>query len=143
MQSCSSLDVSNYFWCSDRLEMLSLVTPRVSIDAADLVGAKRPTSAQDSHSLLSLLREEPDAHRPPVIHHSANGVFAIRDGRWKLVLGDGSGGREPPRGRPFARPYQLFDLVEDPAESQNRIADHPEVARRLEAQALSLIGPDR
>ena len=111
--------------------------------AAELVGAERPTSAQDSHSLLPLLRGQPDAQRPPVIHHSANGMFAIRDGRWKLVLGNGSGGREPPLGRPFTRPYQLFDLSQDPTESHNRITDHPEVARRLEAQALALIGPDR
>ena len=61
--------------------------------AAEVVGSERPASAQDSHSLLSLLRGEPNGQRPPVIHHSANGVFAIRDGKWKLVLGNGSGGR--------------------------------------------------
>jgi arylsulfatase A-like enzyme len=110
--------------------------------AAEVVGSERPASAQDSHSLLPLMLGEPNGQRPPVIHHSANGMFAIRDGKWKLVLGNGSGGRESPRGRPFDRPYQLFDLTQDPAETQNCIADHPEVARRLEARALALIGPD-
>ena len=51
--------------------------------------------------------------RAPVVHHSAGGMFAIRDGKWKLVLGNGSGGREQPRGKPFDKPYQLFNLVAD------------------------------
>ena len=52
-----------------------------------------------------------------MVHHSANGVFAIRDGKWKLVLGDGSGGRENPRGKPFGQPYQLYDMSSDIGET--------------------------
>jgi arylsulfatase A len=59
-------------------------------------------------------------------------MFAIRDGQWKLVLGDGSGGREQPRGKPFVRPYQLFDLVQDLSEQDDVITQHPEIASRLE-----------
>jgi arylsulfatase A-like enzyme len=61
-------------------------------------------------------------------------MFAIRDGRWKLVLGNGSGGREAPRGSAFERPYQLFDLERDRRERDNAIEAHPDVARRLEAE---------
>ena len=110
--------------------------------AADLVGVNRPMEAIDSYSLLPLLHGQPH-QRPPIIHHSANGVFSIRNGRWKLVLGNGSGGREKPRGTPFARPYQLFDLTQDPAESRDRVTDHPEVAHRLEQEALMIVGEDR
>ncbi len=60
------------------------------------------------------------------------GMFAIRDGRWKLVLGNGSGGREQPRGRPFQKPYALFDMQEDISERNNVIDDYGEVAARLE-----------
>lgn len=49
------------------------------------------------------------------------------------VAGNGSGGREEPKGEPFGRPYQLYDLQADPAEQKDVLAEHPEVARRLEA----------
>ncbi len=109
---------------------------------AELIGVDRPAEAVDSYSLLPLLRGQPH-RRPPIIHHSANAMFSIRDGRWKLILGNGSGGRERPRGKPFAKPYQLFDLAEDPTESRNLMADHPEVAHRLEQEALTIVGDDR
>ena len=63
---------------------------------ADIVGADLPEQgAEDSFSLLPLLRGKSWGRpRAPVIHHSSGGMFAIRDGRWKLVAGNGSGGRE-------------------------------------------------
>jgi hypothetical protein len=59
-------------------------------------------------------------------------MFAVREGKWKLVLGNGSGGREKPVGVPFGKPYQLFDLSADIGERTNVIAQHAEVAERLE-----------
>ena len=105
-----------------------------SATAAELNGSKLPEGvAEDSYSFLPHLFGKPrPTARPPVIHHSAAGMFAIRDGQWKLVLGDGSGGREQPRGKPFARPYQLFDLVQDLSEQDDVIGQHPEIASRLE-----------
>ncbi len=91
-------------------------------------------AAPDSFNFLaSLDGHEPSSPREPVIHHSGSGMFAIREGRWKLVLGNGSGGREAPKGKPFERPYQLFDLAADPVESQNLIEQEPSVAAELEA----------
>ena len=101
---------------------------------ADIAGAAPgPDAAEDSVSLLPMLRGEPVTRGIPVVHHSSGGMFAIRDGAWKLVLGNGSGGRQEPRGEPFARPYQLFDLSKDPAEAHDVSRDHPEVVERLEA----------
>ena len=101
---------------------------------AEIVGKALPeTAAEDSFSFLSVLRGKSRARqRAPVIHHSSVGMFAIRDGRWKLVAGNGSGGREHPRGEPFGRPYQLFDLETDPSEKRSVYAQHPAVALRLE-----------
>jgi arylsulfatase A-like enzyme len=100
---------------------------------ADVVGARLPRDgAEDSFSFLPLLRGA-STERAPLVHHSVNGTFAIRDGRWKLVAGNGSGGREDPPGEPFGRPYQLFDLEADPSERKDVLADHPDVAKRLEA----------
>ena len=93
---------------------------------ADIVGAAPgPDAAEDSVSLLPMLRGEPATRGVAVVHHSSGGMFAVRDGRWKLVLGNGSGGRQAPRGEPFARPYQLFDLSRDPGEAREVAARNP------------------
>ena len=60
-------------------------------------------------------------------------MFSIRDGKWKLVAGNGSGGREKPTGKPFEKPYHLFDMTKDISERSNVIDMNPEIATRLEA----------
>ena len=103
--------------------------------AAEIAGKELPAdAAEDSFSILPLLQGKGDWERAPVVHHSANGTFAIRDGRWKLVAGNGSGGREKPLGEPFQKPYWLLDLAEDPGERSNRIDQAPDVAARLEKE---------
>ena len=110
---------------------------------AEISAAVQPTMAQDSYSLLPLLRGDPSHQRPPIINHSAAGMFAIRDGNWKLVMGNGSGGRERPAGKSFKRPFQLFNLSNDLTESKNVLEQHPTIASRLEQQCLEIIGNDR
>jgi hypothetical protein len=61
-----------------------------------------------------------------------------RDGWWKLLLGDGSGGREDPKGKPFERPYALYDLTADIGEQHNVIEEHADVARELERRCLEI-----
>ncbi len=102
---------------------------------ADLLGRNIPeNAAEDSFSLLPLLEETEHStyNRAPVINHSSGGMFAIRSGHWKLVLGNGSGGRQAPRGRPFEKPYQLFDLDSDIEERRNVIDQNQHVAKELE-----------
>lgn len=103
---------------------------------AEIIGEQLPANAaEDSFSMLPLLRGGWwDSPRAPVIHHSSGGMFAIRDGRWKLVAGNGSGGREKPSGKPFERPYQLYDLEADPSERRNVYDANPSVAMRLEGE---------
>ena len=69
--------------------------------------------------------------RPNVINHSSSGMFAIRDGKWKLVLGNGSGGRQKPRGKAFEKPYTLIDLSNDIGEKENLIEQHPDIAKSM------------
>ena len=93
---------------------------------------KTTTDGIDSYSFLPLLKNEKIKERPPVIHHSISGMFAIRKGDWKLVLGNGSGGREVPKGKPFSKPYQLFNMKSDPEETHNFIDKHQDIAKSLE-----------
>jgi arylsulfatase A-like enzyme len=100
---------------------------------AEIAGCRLPAdSAEDSFSLVPLMAGKGwTMPRAPVVHHSANGMFSLREGKWKMVFGNGSGGREQPRGTPFKQPYFLFDLEKDPSETSNVIDDHSQVAKRL------------
>ena len=128
---------------STREEVISLTD--VFATVAEIVGKELPNNAaEDSFSLLPLLRGKPWARpRAAVPHHSIQGMFAIRDGRWKLVAGNGSGGREDPIGQPFERPYQLFDIASDPSEQSNVYDQHPAVAQRLERELERIRSWDR
>jgi len=99
---------------------------------ADIAGGETgPDAAEDSFSLLPLLDGDTDNGRAPVIHHSAAGMFAIRDGKWKMVAGTGSGGRQDPRGKKFEQPYMLFDMEQDIREQHDVAAENPQVVEAL------------
>ncbi len=107
-------------------------------------------AALDSISFLPLLQGAAVAaasSRQTVVHHSGNGQFAIRDGRWKLNLCAGSGGWGKPgdaeatqQGLP---PAQLYDLNADPAETTNLLTTHPAEAARLAGLLKSWIAEGR
>ena len=104
---------------------------------ADLMQAKLPDNAgEDSVSILpALLGAETAPLREAVVHHSINGSFSIRQGRWKLELCSGSGGWSAPKpGSKEAKtlpPVQLYDLSADIGEKENVQGLHPDVVARL------------
>ena len=106
---------------------------------ADIVGEEHePGVATDSVSLVPLLSGDAATRGVPVIHHSNGGMFAIRDGRWKLVFGDGNGGDDsslylPSSDPPFSQPERLYDLEQNPTEWRNVIKARPEVVARMTA----------
>lgn len=104
---------------------------------ADILGAKLPENAgEDSVSILpALLGTDKAPLHETVVHHSINGSFAIRQGRWKLALCADSGGWSDPKpGSKAAKGLpqsQLYDLSTDKAETKNLQAEHPEEVTRL------------
>ncbi|HUY33703.1 MAG TPA: sulfatase-like hydrolase/transferase [Pirellulales bacterium] len=104
---------------------------------AELLGAKLPDDAgEDSVSLLpALLGQAVAPLREAVVHHSVNGSFAIRQGKWKLALCPDSGGwSKPTPGSVEASELpavQLYDLAADIGERNNVQGEHPQVVARL------------
>jgi arylsulfatase A len=103
---------------------------------ADVAGATLADDAgEDSVSFLPVLSNA--AYDGPlheaIVMHSDGGAFAIRQGRWKLLLTPGSGAASARRTgtAPGLPPVQLYDLDADPKEATNLQAAHPDVVRRL------------
>jgi arylsulfatase A-like enzyme len=99
---------------------------------ARVPGAKPYLDPQLQKGTTPLVKLGPDGaatrdfqnfHHPEIRPTDFSGARAMVDNRFKLVV-DGARGT----GR------ELFDLRRDPAEKHNVIAEHPEVAQRLEQQ---------
>lgn len=110
-----------------------------------VVGSEIPRGAgEDSFDMSSVWfashaqdRDENETRarvRDHLIHHSGQGLFAIRQGDWKLILGKGSGGFTRFKPAADAPAGQLYNLQLDPGELDNVYADHPDVVQRLSAK---------
>ncbi len=104
---------------------------------ADMLGVKlSDNAAEDSFSILpALLGTDQAPVHETVIHHSINGSFAIRQGKWKLELCPDSGGWSTPK--PGSREAnglpnnQLYDLFADFGETKNLSDKYPDQVERL------------
>jgi len=118
--------------CDDPICLTDLIAT-----CAEILGIPLPDEAgEDSVSLLpDFLETARGPIREATVHHSVNGSFAIRQGKWKLELCPDSGGWSDPRpGKADASKLpavQLYDLSEDLGERRNRQAEHPDVVDRL------------
>ncbi len=125
--------------CDEPIELTDLLAT-----VAAILGAELPDDAgEDSYNILPALLGDPSAGlragkpiRKALIHHSVFGVFSIRQGRWKLIVGtESSGGWPPPRGtgpKPGA-PGQLYDIAADPGETRNLWRERQDIVKRLAA----------
>ena len=102
---------------------------------ADMLGAELPVDAgPDSISFLSALLGKSQSPRQVLVHHSGGGMFSVRRRPWKAVFGLGSGGFSEPQsgtvqlGEPEG---QLYNLEEDPAETDNLWNECPAVVAEL------------
>ena len=115
---------------------------------ADILGVKLDDHAgEDSFSMLPLLKGENAPIQGYVVHHSINGMFAIRDADWKLELCPGSGGWAAPRDEAaFAEklpPIQLYNMRADISEKINQQGQNPEVVKRLFAALKKIVADGR
>ena len=95
---------------------------------ADILGAKLPENAgEDSVSFLPALTGRAVSERAPMINHASNGRFAIREGKWKLVM-------EHAKAQP-----ELYDLATDPGEKNNAIAQHADIATGLALKITAIV----
>ena len=126
---------------------------------AEILGTQLPANAgEDSVSLLPLLRGDDRPVREALVHQSYfAGVLAIRRGPWKLSLCPGDGvashfGNEPgvpndltdaeaiAKGLP---PMQLYNIEEDPGETQNVQAEYSKLVSELSALLQSYVDNGR
>lgn len=96
------------------------------------------TLGEDSFDISGILTGQADAKgRDIIVHHSIKGMFAIRKGPWKLILGKDSGGWSGPKnlnGETIETHGQLYHMTDDIAEQHNLYDEHPELVAELTAQ---------
>ncbi len=104
---------------------------------ADILQIQIPqTAGEDSVSFLpALLGRDSTPVRQAIVHHSIDGIFSIREGKWKLIFGSGSGGWGAPRDREASEQglpdIQLYDLTKDLGETKNLQAEFPAIVSNL------------
>ena len=116
---------------------------------AAIVGETLPDSAgEDSYNILPvLLGEDIEPVREATVHHSINGSFAIRKGKWKLIMCPGSGGWSYPVPKEAKEmnlpPVQLYNLEKDIIEQNNVYDQYPEVVEELKSLLEKYISTGR
>lgn len=105
---------------------------------ADILNDTLPAGAgEDSYSLLPVFNGESldGSIREATVHHSVNGSFAIRKGKWKLIMCPGSGGWSYPTPAETKEldlfPVQLYDMETDVGETKNIAEENPEIVNDL------------
>lgn len=98
---------------------------------AEILGSEFPENAgEDSFSFLPILQgrtlEQPI--REAIIHYAAHSSFAIREGKWKLILPPE---HAVPEGSNILTSGQLYDLEADIGEERNLWGNHPALVERL------------
>lgn len=120
-------------------ETISIVDTLASV--AKITGHALPKAsdgAEDSHDVSKawLGEKYEGSLRPDVIVHSADGVFAIRQGAHKWIEGVPADDVKPAAKKAHGAQYQrmLFDLKNDIAEEKEVSAAHPDAVKELEAR---------
>ncbi len=128
-------------------ELLS--TTDLMATCAAIVGYDLPDdAAEDSYNMLPVLKGEQgdEPVRPYLLQQTMVPTFSIREGDWKYIDHQGSGGNDYDRVDPRwsmkeytlpdtdpDAPGQLYNLASDPGETTNLLRVEPEMAKKLKA----------
>ena len=105
---------------------------------ARLAGASVPRPV-DGRDVTDLVLAKPGARSPheSFFYYVGDRLHAVRSGRWKLkvptTLAEEFAGYVNVANPETTIPRALYDLENDPGEQKSVLADHPDVARRLQA----------
>lgn len=127
----------------------AICTTDLLATCAELTGQNLPANtAEDSVSFLPAMhgRAIPDLSRRIITHHSDRGVFAVRQGGWKLLFDKKGGSRRwNPKDTHFTDDGDLllFDIAKDPGESTNLTREHPDIVIRLRKALAQIIQTGR
>lgn len=92
-------------------------------------------AAEDSHNALPafLGKRLSKPIRESMVSHSADGIFAMRQGDWKYIEGKPAKPvNRVPKARAGEMTQQLYNLRNDPREEKNVIDEHREIAAKLQ-----------
>ena len=110
--------------CKQLVHQADLIATCAAVVGAEL-GANE---AEDSFSLLPLLKGGVAPVRAHAVSQSSKGLIGVRKESWKLIFGPGSGGWG--KGRDD-HPAQLYNLADDLGETNNLYAARPEKVKEL------------
>lgn len=103
--------------------------------------------AEDSVSNLPIWKEQNELPvREAMVHHSINGSFSIRKGKWKLEMCPDSGGWSDPKPGTTDDSYppiQLYNLEEDVRERFNVYDEHEDIVNELKNLLIQYIEDGR
>jgi arylsulfatase A len=108
-------------------------------------------TAEDTISMLPALKGQA-SNRKLAVHHSITGMFSVRCGDWKLILGRGSGGFQkhqldttligiPTQGEYIRdnNPGQLYNIRNDKEEKYNLYVQNPDIVQTLTRELIDII----
>jgi len=115
---------------------------------SDITGRElKDSEGEDSVSFLPALKGEPIiTERKGIVNHSFKGMFAYREKKWKLILTKGSGSVRigyTKAEAPKLPKGQLYDMENDPNETNNLFNQHPEIVDRLAQQLQKEVNAGR
>lgn len=104
-----------------------------------LADAEIPTDRViDGKDIWPVLTRNAKSPHEAFFFYKANALKAVRSGKWKLHFGKANGNASARRGMGSSSPIMaLYDLDADPGETTNVLAEHPEIAKKLQASADS------
>ncbi len=120
--------------CSDLLSLTDLYATLAHLVGHTLADGEAEDSFDQWDALYAVSGRSPA--RDHMVQHSLKGMFALREGPWKLIEGLGSGGFtkpadiKPSEGGPSG---QLYHLGRDSAEGENLWQAEPERVARMVA----------